>query len=234
MMNINPMPRRCTYCGKTIIRGAETEHFLRKRNSLSLVNDSCAACNRKYLEQWDTAGELPTGPLDSLLNVARRSQLVAERLGDSVNASAFKLLQLKGRRSEGKKSSRRRMRAANKSENQVMITAIADEASRIRQLWEYLEPGIRWISPVDYDLWLIYARRVEKNPALFIEWWESVDHEAIMQATGAILQIATDYDMDHEMDFYKVMQLAFRVQANEASVFLVWLRNRTRQLVRVL
>ena len=205
---------------------------MRRRNSLSAVSDTCAECNNKYLEKWDLAGELPAGPYDALLNVARRLVLLAQRLGLSEIAEAAKCLERYGLKSQGwntgKKRIRRRQRIAPISDHQTLIPAMADVACWIRLLLEHLT---RYVIPelmVDNQILHTCARRIERYPALFVEWWETADHAALAQSLEAILKLARNYDIRDYMDLTRALSYTLPAMVMEATMFLKWLRERTR------
>ena len=81
---------------------------------------------------------------------------------------------------------------------------------------------------VDNQILLTYARKVERNPALFIEWWETTDHSALGQSLGAVLKLARDYDMRDEMDIGAAVRYTLGPMVMEAAVFLNWIHERTR------
>ncbi len=224
--------RRCTECGRIITRDPQIDHIIRKRNSLAAVNDICAECNNKYLEKWDLAGELPPGPYDALLNVARRTLLLAQRMGLSDIAESAKFLERCGLKSQGWNTGKiripRRQRVAPISDHQTLITAMADEACRIRQLWEFLTPYMNPEFMVDNQILLTYARKVERNPQLFIEWWETTDHATLRQSLGAVLKLARNYDLRDEMDIGAAVRYTLGPMVTEAAMFLNWLHERRR------
>jgi hypothetical protein len=235
-MNI-PEIRRCSQCGRVITREAidpdsriNIEHIFRKRNSLTAVNDACARCNQRYLEKWDLSGELPPGPTDALLNLARRTALLAQNMGEVEIADAIRRiegyeLQFQDPDSGSKRSRRRKRRVASVSDQQEMITAILSEATRYRQFLE----SFGFIFPSPYSqIFLTYAIRVERNPALFLEWWESTDHESFANAIGSTLRLFKVYDYAAEADRFSLLRAGLEQTANEASAFLLWLHDRIR------
>lgn len=226
--------RRCSECGKPITRDAQVDHILRKRNSLSAVNDTCARCNNRYLEKWDLSGELPPGPHDALLNIARRSALLAQWMGQSEVAEAARIVeQFELKRqgwNTGTNRNRRKRRVTPVSDHQTVVTAILDEASRYRQFLEYLAPYIDSVFTVELQILAMYARKVERNPVLFLEWWESTDHESYMQSVGSTLWACNQYDLTVEMNSTEIFRMMLGELVKEATIFLKWLHTHTRTL----
>jgi hypothetical protein len=214
--------RLCTECGKPIDRDTQKDHILRKRNSLSAVNDTCASCNNQYLEKWDLSGELPPGPHDALLNVARRSVLLAQWVGDTDVSDVMRDLETYGLAVWGWEPTRRKRRRGTVVDDRSVIVAVKDDASRWRKFWSYLSTYIPYEYFTEHQLILNYARKIESNPALFVEWWESSDHSSLESAFAKMLKGLSDSGASSGT----IQQHMMTVLITEACTFPNWLLGR--------
>lgn len=219
----------CTECGKPIER-VQKDHILRKRNSLSAVNDTCASCNNRYLEKWDLSGELPPGARDALLNVARRSVLLAQWIGDTDVANAMRDLEKAGLQVWGWEPTRRKRNITNVAEDRSIIVAVKDDAYRWRKFWEYAADHIPYDYLTDHRLILNYARKIEANPALYVQWWESSDHASLEVAFSGVLEKLRSADAS-ATDIQRYMM---SILLTEACRFPNWLASRSHQLETVI
>jgi hypothetical protein len=223
--------RRCTECGKPLSRNAQKDHVLRRRNSLAIVNDTCATCNNRYLEKWDLSGELPPGPHDALLNVARRTILLAQWVGCDDISDAARIVERYELKRSGWTPNKRKRKIAPTSEYQEILTAILDDASRWRKYLEWLTPKVGHIPDFSITIHILlkHARSVEQNPQLFIEWWETSDHDGLFSAINSTLQVFDRCDSSAEMPAETLLSRMLYALENEACIFLTWLHRKTRE-----
>ena len=227
-----PVIGRCIGCGRPVTRKTRQEdHIFRKRNS-DVVNIMCAECNNKFLAKWDLSGELPAGPADAFANMARRLILIFQSSGESEIANLARQVERSlindhgWNSSNGRNHKRRRVAPASEHRDDVVLQ-ILDSTNLLREFWDQYLPRCP-IDPIDRELLFRYLRKVEQNPALFCEFWESEDHAALMKASAAVITTCTQNDLISEMNTGQIFGMLMQAMVSEACQFLTWLSNRIK------